>query len=88
MISDCERLRGFCSRNAFSKPIAMMLPTLRIITTTTVGAIPGRSMCQIFCRRLAPSRRAASYRLGSMPASAAMKMIAEYPAVCQTPLQT
>ena len=37
-----------------------------------VGRIPVRSMWRIFCRREAPSMRAASYSSGLMPASAAM----------------
>ena len=42
---------------------------------TAVGMIAGRSMCQLRCRRPAPSTIAASCNSGETEASAARKMI-------------
>ena len=50
MISDCAQVQVFWNRNAFSKPIAMMLPTPRTSMITAVGMIPGRSTCRIRCK--------------------------------------
>ena len=55
------------------------MPRARISTTVTVGEIPGRVILQIRIRREAPSISAASYRVGSMPAMAARKIMVHQP---------
>ena len=71
MISEASALSRFCSRYAFWKPTFMICPRLRMSRITAVGISRGRSMWTIFWRMVAPSMRAASYSVGSMPASTA-----------------
>ena len=55
IISDTERLMGFCIRKARSKSTLIMLPMLKISMMTMVGRMVARSMCQMRCQILAPS---------------------------------
>jgi len=45
----------------------------------SVGRMPGSATCQTSCHALAPSMRAASKRLGSMPCMAARKRMTRKP---------
>ena len=47
-------------RMIFSKPMFIMLPTVKIRMITIVGMIPGMVMNRICCTRVAPSITAAS----------------------------